>query len=304
MASRHRHRRTEPRRPGRPRAHAGGRPAVVDVRAAGDQLHGGAHPPRPLPAAARAARGARRRDRAASSTVGLASASSRGDGRRLRRAGRDRPPPALPAPARRGLVGGRVVPDGLPDRVDPADAASASSRPGARVLVTAAAGGVGSAAVQIVRRSRRAGRAAVGREEKHELPRSLGADPVTYDALGRARAGRRRLRPRRRRALRAEPALLKPLGTAIAVGFAGGLWQPLDTARLVGRNIGVHGLLPRPADALDPAAVRSAALDVLRLWEGGVVRPVVGARVPARAGRRGARLIESRKSTGKVVLIP
>ena len=35
--------------------------------------------------------------------------------------------------------------------------------------------------------------------------------------------------------------LLAPLGVAIAIGYAGGPWQPLDPALLVGRNIGVQG---------------------------------------------------------------
>ena len=51
------------------------------------------------------------------------------------------------------------------------------------MLVTAAAGAVGTAAVQIVRALNGAPVAAVGSEEKFELPRSLGAvETVTYDA--------------------------------------------------------------------------------------------------------------------------
>ena len=56
---------------------------------------------------------------------------------------------------------------------------------GSRVLVTAAAGAVGTAALQLVRSLNGAPVAAVGSEEKLELTRSLGADEgVTYDALG------------------------------------------------------------------------------------------------------------------------
>jgi NADPH2:quinone reductase len=176
---------------------------------------------------------------------------------------------------------------------------------GARVLVTAAAGAVGTAAVQVVRALNGAPVAAVGSSEKLELPRSLGAtEAVTYEDLGGL-----------------EPVdvvfdlvggdvfagslnLVKPLGTAIAVGYAGGLWQDVSPAWLVGRNIGVHGFYLGRLMGRDPERVARAAQDVLRLWEGGVVRPVVGAELPLDEAAEAHRLIESRQSTGKVVLIP
>jgi NADPH2:quinone reductase len=55
---------------------------------------------------------------------------------------------------------------------------------------------------------------------------------------------------------------------------------------------------------LDPQLVRIAAQDVVRLWERGAVRPVVGARFPLAQAGQALDLIESRRSTGKVVLIP
>ena len=35
---------------------------------------------------------------------------------------------------------------------------------------------------------------------------------------------------------------LRPLGAAIGIGFAGGAWEPVEPARLVGRNVGVSGI--------------------------------------------------------------
>ena len=56
---------------------------------------------------------------------------------------------------------------------------------GARVLITAAAGAVGTAAVQIVSTLNGAPVAAVGSAAKLELPRSLGAvEAVTYEQIG------------------------------------------------------------------------------------------------------------------------
>jgi NADPH:quinone reductase len=178
-------------------------------------------------------------------------------------------------------------------------------RPGARVLVTAAAGGVGSAAVQVVRTLGAQVCAAVGSEEKKELPRSLGADPVvTYDTLDEVGRVDVVFDPVGGDLFTRTLGLLKPLGTAIAIGFAGGLWQPLDTARLVGRNSAVAGFYLGRMMQLDPETVRIAALDVLGLWERGSLHPVVGAKFPLVQAAAALDFVESRQSTGKVVLIP
>lgn len=176
---------------------------------------------------------------------------------------------------------------------------------GARVLVTAAAGAVGTAAVQVVRALNGAPVAAVGSEAKLDLPRSLGAvEVVTYEQIdeldpvdvvfdlvgGEVFAG--------------SLGLVKPMGTAIAVGYAGGMWQELNPAWLVGRNIGVHGFYLGRLMGRDPERVVRAGQDILRLWEGGVVRPIVGAELALDEAAEAHRLIESRQSTGKVVLIP
>ena len=99
-------------------------------------------------------------------------------------------------------------------------------------------------------------------------------------------------------------SLLKPMGRAIAVGYAGGLWQEVSPAWLVGRNIGVHGFYLGRLMGRDPQLVARAAQDVLRLWEGGAVRPVVGHEFPLEEAGEAHRLIEERKTTGKVVLVP
>ena len=174
---------------------------------------------------------------------------------------------------------------------------------GSRILVTAAAGAVGTAALQLVKVLNGAPVAAVGSEEKLELTRTLGAvEAVTYDGIpvlepvdavfdlvgGDVFAG--------------SLERVKPLGTAVAAGYAGGLWHDLSPQWLVGRNIGVHGFFLGRLMGLDPALVQQSARDVLKLWEGGVVRPVVGHELPLEEAAEAHRLIESRQSKGKVVL--
>jgi NADPH:quinone reductase len=176
---------------------------------------------------------------------------------------------------------------------------------GARVLITAAAGAVGTAAVQVVRTLNGHPVAAVGSTEKLELPRSLGAvEVVTYEEIGELDQVDAVFDLVGGDVFGASLSLLKPMGTAIAVGYAGGMWQEVNPAWLVGRNIGIHGFYLGRLIGRDPELVARAAKDVVRLWEGGAVRPIVGAELPLDEAAEAHRLIESRQSTGKVVLIP
>ncbi len=176
---------------------------------------------------------------------------------------------------------------------------------GSRVLVTAAAGAVGTAALQLVRSLNGKPVAAVGSEEKLELTRSLGADEgVTYEALGELEPVDAVFDLVGGDVFQSALGLLKPLGSAVAVGYAGGLWQDVSPAWLVGRNIGVQGFYLGRLMGLRPDLVERAMSDVLRLWEGGVVRPVVGHEFPLEQAGEAHLLIEERKTTGKVVLIP
>jgi NADPH2:quinone reductase len=176
---------------------------------------------------------------------------------------------------------------------------------GARVLVTAAAGAVGTAAIQVVRALNGAPVAAAGSEEKLELTRSLGAvEAVTYEAIGELDQVDVVFDLVGGEVFQRSLGLLKPMGTAVAVGYAGGMWEELNPAWLVGRNIGVHGFYLGRLIGRNPELVARAAKDVLRLWEGGAVRPVVGAELPLEDAAEAHRLIESRQSTGKVVLVP
>jgi len=176
---------------------------------------------------------------------------------------------------------------------------------GARVLVTAAAGAVGTAAVQIIRALNGAPVAAVGSEAKFELPRSLGAvECVTYEQIGDLEPVDAVFDLVGGEVFAASLGLVKQLGTVVAVGYAGGLWEDVSPRWLVGRNIGVHGFFLDRLMTRRPDLVERAARDALRLWESGAVRPIVGAEFPLDQAAEAHRLIESRQSTGKVVLIP
>jgi NADPH2:quinone reductase len=177
-------------------------------------------------------------------------------------------------------------------------------RHGMRLLVTAAAGAVGSAAVQVGRALGAEVVAAVGSEEKAALPLSLGASAaVTYDDLEELGQVDVVLDPVGGPLLGRCLRLLRPLGAAVAIGYAGGPWEAVQPQLLVGRNVGLHGFYLGRLMQRQPDVVRDATRDLLRLWGQEIVRPVVGATYPLdRAGEAHA-FVEERSSTGKVVLV-
>lgn len=181
----------------------------------------------------------------------------------------------------------------------------ADVRAGSRVLVHAAAGGVGSAAVSVARLLGAEVVATAGSAAKLELPRSLGAaQAVTYDELGEVEPVDVVYDPVGGELSTASLRLLRPLGVALEVGYAGGLWPALEPALLVGRNVGVQGFYLGRLMTLRPGLVREAAEDLLRLWAEGLLRPVVGSTFPLAEAAEAHRLLEERRSTGKVVLLP
>jgi NADPH:quinone reductase len=177
--------------------------------------------------------------------------------------------------------------------------------PGTRVLVHAAAGGVGSAAVVAARHLGAEVVATVGSLAKAELPLSLGAaQAVTYEQLPEVEPVDVVVDPVGGQVFADSIPLLRPLGSVIAIGFAGGPWPALDPALLVGRNVGVQGFYLGRLMQREPALVRDAALELLRLWSAGSLHPIVGATFPLADAAGAHRLIEERQSTGKVVLVP
>ncbi|MBV8479821.1 MAG: zinc-binding dehydrogenase [Actinobacteria bacterium] len=177
--------------------------------------------------------------------------------------------------------------------------------PGSAVLVHAAAGGVGSAAIQVARALGAEVIGAVGSAEKIELCLELGAsaayvyddipDDLRVDVVIDPVGG-----PLLERAL----GRLRPLGVLVAIGVAGGPWEAINPALLVGRNVGVQGFYLGRLLRHAPEVVAQATGEVLELWRSGAVKPVVGAEIPLAEAGRAHELVESRRSVGKVVLVP
>jgi len=175
---------------------------------------------------------------------------------------------------------------------------------GSRVLVTAAAGGVGSAGVQVARALGCAVVGAAGSPEKLDRVRALGAEPVTYEQLAELEPFDVVLDQVGGDLFATALGKLKPLGTIVGIGFAGGAWQPVDPALLVGRNVSVAGFYLGRLMKLRPDLVRASALELLERWAAGELTPVVGATYPLAEAEDALRLVADRRSTGKVVLVP
>jgi NADPH2:quinone reductase len=176
---------------------------------------------------------------------------------------------------------------------------------GTTVLVHAGAGGVGSAAIQVAKHLGARVIATASTEGKLEVARGLGADEaLLYDGFEEKVRADVVLDSVGGDVFRRSLSTLEPLGVVVAAGFAGGWWEPLDPAPLVGRNSGVLGFYLGRLMRHRPELVRDAVAEVVALWASGAVKPLVGATFPLAQAADAHRLIEERRSVGKVVLVP
>jgi NADPH:quinone reductase len=174
----------------------------------------------------------------------------------------------------------------------------------ASVLVHAGSGGVGSAAIQIAKRLGARVVATASSEEKRAVAREAGADEALgYDEVDELRVDIV-IDPVGGDVFTRSLPLLNPLGTIVAIGFAGGLWQDPSVQWLVGRNATVFGFYLGRLMRLQPEYVRGRAHELLALWARGEIDPLVGGTFPLADANGAHALIEARKHVGKVVLEP
>ena len=176
---------------------------------------------------------------------------------------------------------------------------------GSTVLVYAAAGGVGTAAIQLARAFGARVVAAVGSTEKLDACRELGAaEAYVYDELPDDLKADIVVDPVGGELFSQGIGRLKPLGVLLALGSAAGPWPELNPGLLVGRNVGVQGFYLGRLLRLAPELVGGAVGELLGLWETGAFSPLVGAELPLDEVEQAHELMESRASVGKVVLLP
>ena len=176
---------------------------------------------------------------------------------------------------------------------------------GSVVLVHAGSGGVGSAAIQLAKHLGARVVATASTEEKRAVAAEQGADEVVgYDDFVDGVRADVVLDPVGGDVFTRSFSVLRPLGTVVALGFAGGWWEPMDPAPLVGRNLGMQGFYLGRLMRHEPELVQEAVGELLELWSMGAVKPLIGASFPLEQAGDAHELIESRRHVGKVVLVP
>jgi NADPH2:quinone reductase len=176
------------------------------------------------------------------------------------------------------------------------------------VLVHGAAGGVGTASLQVAKGLGASTIAVVSSDEKEEVARTAGADEVVRsDGPWREQVTE----------LGGADLVLDPVGgdrftdshrsrredgRVVVVGFTGGSIPEVKVNRLLLRNTAVIGAGWGAYAMAKPALSREIGEALDRMIADGVVRPIVGARFPLERGADAMRLIEERGATGKVVV--
>jgi NADPH:quinone reductase len=181
---------------------------------------------------------------------------------------------------------------------------------GERVLVHGAAGGVGTATLQVAKGLGASTVAVVSSDEKEKVAREAGADEVVRsDGPWREQVVELTdggvdvvLDPVGGDRFTDSLRSLREDGRVVVVGFTGGEIPQVKVNRLLLRNTEVVGAGWGAYAMSRPPLNREIADELARMVDEGVVRPIVGARFPLAQGADAMKLIDDRKATGKVVL--
>lgn len=179
-------------------------------------------------------------------------------------------------------------------------------RPGERVLVHGAGGGLGSATVQVAAALGAEVAAVAGSPERRELARQSGAAVVYdhdgwFDAVRAAGGADVVVDPVGGAVFEQSVRCLAPEGRLVTVGFASGTIPAAAANRLLLRNAAVLGCAWRELLDVAPGLFADTARRFDRFVDGGL-RPLVGATFDLADGAPALRLLEERAVPGKIVL--
>ncbi|WP_030893515.1 NADPH:quinone oxidoreductase family protein [Streptomyces sp. NRRL F-5053] len=190
----------------------------------------------------------------------------------------------------------------------------AGLREGETLLVHAAAGGVGSAAVQLGRAAGARVIGVVGGEHKARAARELGCDVVVdrraedvVAAVKEATGGRGAdviYDPVGGDAYKQSTKCVAFEGRIVVVGFASGAVPTPALNHALVKNYSILGLHWGLYAAKDPAAVDACHRELTRLADKGLVRPVVSERVGLDAAADAVQRVFDGVTTGRVVVLP
>ena len=193
----------------------------------------------------------------------------------------------------------------------------ANVQPGETVPVTGAAGGVGTACVQLANAMGAHAIGGISRPERTELVQRCGAQSVVDLSVPDLRESlRAQLRPLT--AGRGVDVVLDTVGgevfdaalralawrgRMVVIGFASGRIPEVKTNYLLVKNIAVSGLQVSDYRDRDPAWMRRAQAELFDHYTAGRLRPVVTARLPLDAFAEGLASFGRRGMAGKTILV-
>jgi NADPH:quinone reductase len=187
-------------------------------------------------------------------------------------------------------------------------------QPGETLLVHAAAGGVGSAAVQLGKAHGARVIGVVGGEDKAKVARELGCDLVVdrrrediVAAVKEATGGRGAdviYDPVGGDAFAKSVKCVAFEGRIVVVGFASGVVPQAALNHALVKNYAILGLHWGLYNTHDPAAVRACHDELARLAAQGAVSPLVSERVPLDAAADAVQRVADGTTTGRVVVVP
>ncbi|MFJ1615291.1 MULTISPECIES: NADPH:quinone oxidoreductase family protein [unclassified Streptomyces] len=185
---------------------------------------------------------------------------------------------------------------------------------GETLLVHAAAGGVGSAAVQLGKAAGATVIGVVGGPEKAEAASELGCDLVVdrrseniVAAVKEATGGRGAdvvYDPVGGDAYAASVKCIAFEGRVIVVGFASGAIPAPALNHALVKNYSIAGLHWGLYNTQDPAAVRACHDELTRLSAQGVIKPLVSERAPLAGAAAAVQRVADGASTGRIVVLP
>jgi NADPH2:quinone reductase len=190
----------------------------------------------------------------------------------------------------------------------------ANLQPGETLLVHAAAGGVGLAAVQIGKALGARVIATAGSPEKCAFAKQHGADaafdystPDWVDKVKTATGGKGAdviYDPVGGDIFDLSTKCIAWCGRLLVIGFASGRIPTVQVNRVLLKNISIVGLHWGAYRQNDPGKIPQAMQALFAMYERGQVTPEVSSQFPLREAARGLGEIASRKSIGKVLLLP
>ncbi|MEU6629600.1 NADPH:quinone oxidoreductase family protein [Streptomyces parvus] len=216
-----------------------------------------------------------------------------------------------------------------PDALDDAEAAAlhvgyqtgwfglhrrAHLQSGETLLVHAAAGGVGSAAVQLGKAAGAKVIGVVGGPDKAAVARELGCDLVIdrrsediVAAVKEATGGRGAdvvYDPVGGDAYTKSTKCIAFEGRILVVGFASGVIPTPALNHALVKNYSVVGLHWGLYNTKDPAAVRACHEELTKLAEQGIVKPLISERVAMADAADAVQRVAEGTSTGRIVVLP